>query len=119
MRDQLEPLVIRLIAISEEIALLDLEVESDSARLDSLQKEQLEIKDTLEASLSPEDRANGKLRALFEQSYETELSVNHKLKEYQSFISSQLSKIQEGNRMKSAYYHAYSQPEGYFVDSKK
>ncbi|WP_256759107.1 hypothetical protein [Cohnella sp. WQ 127256] len=107
------------VAISEQIITLDLEMENDITMLEQLQLAQEELKHRIEELMSLTDKKNVNNQRLIRMAYDTEMQVNMKLRAFKDFITSQMNKVQEGNRMKTAYHQAYSQAEGYFVDNRK
>jgi hypothetical protein len=115
----LEVSIMELISISEQMISLDLEKEDDVARLEELQLAQEGLRHRMDGLLTPTNKGDTNIQSLMSTAYGAELQVNLKLKDFKDFISSQLNRMQEGNRVKNAYHQAYSQAEGYFVDNKK
>jgi hypothetical protein len=111
--------LLQLIAISEQIMILDLEDDDNIALLEKQQLEQEELKARITTLLTPVHLEVVYIKNSMKAAYDAELQVNLKLKAFQDFISMNLNKIQEASRMKNLYHQAYSQAEGYFFDRKK
>lgn len=108
----------RLRDISVTLNELDFTQESDVELLESLQREQGEIRALLNPSMS-ELRQHEEVLQLLEQCVELELLLSSKIQKCQEFAQEQIHRFQVGTRSKNAYGNSFYQTEGYFIDSKK
>lgn len=109
----------QLIGTTERILELDFEDEQSIERLEELQAQQDDLRESIDGMGVPADANDELLRSLIRKAYDSELQVNAKLHAARNEASFQIGKLQSGNRMKNAYSQEYSQSEGYFVDRKK
>ncbi|MFD2331489.1 hypothetical protein ACFSR7_19720 [Cohnella sp. GCM10020058] len=105
--------------VSESILELNLEEEGGVERLAELQEMQDQLRAQLDTPLSSGLNKDPRIQELISSCMDLAKEVERKLIIFRNYISEQMNKMQDGEKSRTTYGHAYTQPEGYFIDFRK
>ncbi|KIL40656.1 hypothetical protein SD70_12130 [Gordoniibacillus kamchatkensis] len=93
-------------------------LDEDTAVLESLQSEQAQLRQRIQALAQPAVHAPNILHVI-QDCLQLEEQIQTRLQQRKAWLGKQITSIHDGNKIKDAYLVKYTQTEGFFVDRQK